>query len=277
VAKKEEETKAAAAKEKRQKDREGQEGAEGEESDSEPEDDPDKVDGPSKVIIESETLDIRCRIAFVDFSGLHDRRAIQQLIPLIRPRKLIFVGGEKGETLELAEISRIALNANTDSANAIDVFTPTVGMMIDASVDTNAWTVKLSRSMVRNLRWQKKARLDAPAIPVSSDKSATTPVLDVVPANMATAVRSVAQPFHVGDLRLADLRKLMNANGMQAEFRGEGVLVINGTVAVRKTATGQIELDGGAYGNLDSKNNGAATLYRVRRQIYEGLAVVAGG
>jgi cleavage and polyadenylation specificity factor subunit 2 len=310
VAKKEEETKAAAAKEKRQKDREGQEGAEGEESDSEPEDDPDKVDGPSKVIIESETLDIRCRIAFVDFSGLHDRRAIQQLIPLIRPRKLIFVGGEKGETLELAEISRIALNANTDSANAIDVFTPTVGMMIDASVDTNAWTVKLSRSMVRNLRWQnvggmgvvaitgrlaaasldpeptdleadtpakKKARLDAPAIPVSSDKSATTPVLDVVPANMATAVRSVAQPFHVGDLRLADLRKLMNANGMQAEFRGEGVLVINGTVAVRKTATGQIELDGGAYGNLDSKNNDAATLYRVRRQIYEGLAVVAGG
>jgi cleavage and polyadenylation specificity factor subunit 2 len=184
-----------------------------------------------------------------------------------------------------------------------------VGMMIDASVDTNAWTVKLSRSMVRNLRWQnvggmgvvaitgrlaaaslepeptdlvadtpakKKARLDAPAIPVSSDKTATTPILDVVPANMATAVRSVAQPFHVGDLRLADLRKLMNANGMQAEFRGEGVLVINGTVAMRKTATGQIELDGGAYG-MDNKNSDPATLYRVRKQIYEGLAVVAGG
>jgi cleavage and polyadenylation specificity factor subunit 2 len=113
---------------------------------------------------------------------------------------LIFVGGEQGETLELAEISRMALNANTDSANAIDVFTPTIGMMIDASVDTNAWTVKLSRNMVRNLRWQnvrgmgvvaitgrlaaasldaepkeeadtpakKKARLDAPAVPVST-------------------------------------------------------------------------------------------------------------
>jgi cleavage and polyadenylation specificity factor subunit 2 len=299
----------AKAKEQRQKDGEAGEGLEDEASDSEPEEDPDKVEGPSKVIIELETLEIRCRIAFIDFSGLHDRRAIQQLIPLIRPRKLIFVGGEQAETLELAHISRIALNANTDSASAIDVFIPTVGMMIDASVDTNAWTVKLSRSMVRNLCWQnvggmgvvaitgrlaaasldpepteeadtpakKKARLDAPAIPVSSDKTNTTPVLDVVPANMATAVRSVAQPFHVGDLRLADLRKLMNANGMQAEFRGEGVLVINGTVAVRKTATGQIEVDGGAYGNLDSKNNDAATLYRVRRQIYEGLAVVAGG
>ncbi len=94
---------------------------------------------------------------------------------------------------------------------------------------------------------------------------------------MATAVRSVAQPFHVGDLRLADLRKLMNNTpGMQAEFRGEGVLVINGTVAVRKTATGQIEIDGGAYGDADGRQSDAATFYKVKRQIYEGLAIVAG-
>jgi cleavage and polyadenylation specificity factor subunit 2 len=180
--------------------------------------------------------------------------------------------------------------------------------VINASVDTNAWTVKLSRNMVRNLHWQnvrgmgvvaitgrlaaatldtpstkpddgsakKKPRLDAPAVPVSQLDSDNTPVLDVVPANMATAVRSVAQPFHVGDLRLADLRKLMKSSGMEAEFRGEGVLVINGTVAVRKTATGQIEVDGGAYGNTDARNNDAATFFRVKRQIYDGLAVVAG-
>lgn len=293
---------------KRRKDGEGRGGADDAESDSEPEDDPDKVEGPSKVIIESETLELRCRIAFVDFSGLHDRRTIQQLLPLIRPRKLIFVGGEEGETNELAQLIRESLNASIEAGNTIDVFTPTVGTMIDASVDTNAWTVKLSRNVVRNLRWQnirgvdvvaitgrlaaaslepivieedtpakKKTRLDAPAVPVSSQNSnSNTPVLDVVPANMATAVRSVAQPFHVGDLRLADLRKLMIAADMQAEFRGEGVLVINGTVAVRKTATGQIEVDGGAYGNMDARNSDAATFFKVKRQIYEGLAVVAG-
>jgi cleavage and polyadenylation specificity factor subunit 2 len=290
---------------------EGQGDAEGAESDSEPEDESDKIDGPSKVIIGSETIEIRCQISFVDFSGLHDRRTIQNIIPLVKPRKLILVGGEAAETNELAEICRTALNVGLEAANAIDVFTPVVGMVIDASVDTNAWTVKLSRTMVRNLHWQnvrgmgvvaitgrlaaasldaqpkeeeeegsakKKARLDAPAVPVSSQlDSDTTPVLDVVPANMATAVRSVAQPFHVGDLRLADLRKLMKSSGMDAEFRGEGVLVINGTVAVRKTATGQIEVDGGAYGNTDARNNDAATFFRVKRQIYDGLAVVAGG
>jgi cleavage and polyadenylation specificity factor subunit 2 len=279
-------------------------------SDSEPEDDPDKIDGPAKVIIDSELIELRCQISFVDFSGLHDRRTIQNIIPLVKPRKLILIGGEEAETMELAEICRTALNAGLEAASAIDVFTPVVGMVIDASVDTNAWTVKLSRTMVRNLHWQnvrgmgvvaitgrlaaasldsppkeieegsakKKARLDAPAVPVSlHTDSEATPVLDVVPANMATAVRSVAQPFHVGDLRLADLRKLMKMKGMEAEFRGEGVLVINGTVAVRKTATGQIEVDGGAYGNTDTRNNDAATFFRVKSQIYDGLAVVAGG
>jgi cleavage and polyadenylation specificity factor subunit 2 len=260
---------------------EGQGEVDNAESDSEPEDDPDKVDGPSKVFVDSEFIELRCRLA---------------------------IGGDAAETLELAEICRSALNAGLEAASsAIDVFTPLVGTVINASVDTNAWTVKLSRNMVRNLHWQnvrgmgvvaitgrlaaatlepppkvdegsakKKPRLDAPAVPVSSLESDNTPILDVVPANMATAVRSVAQPFHVGDLRLADLRKLMKSNGMEAEFRGEGVLVINGTVAVRKTATGQIEVDGGAYGNTDARNNDAATFFRVKRQIYDGLAVVAG-
>ncbi|OAL01290.1 hypothetical protein IQ06DRAFT_293389 [Phaeosphaeriaceae sp. SRC1lsM3a] len=296
---------------RRQKaDGEGQGDADGGESDSEAEEDPDKVDGPSKVVIDSEIIELQCQISFVDFSGLHDRRTIQNIIPLVKPRKLILIGGEESETLELAEICRSALNAGLEASSAIDVFTPTIGTVINASVDTNAWTVKLSRNMVRNLHWQnvrgmgvvaitgrlaaatldstppdveeggsakKKPRLDAPAVPVSSQlESDQTPILDVVPANMATAVRSVAQPFHVGDLRLADLRKLMKANGMEAEFRGEGVLVINGTVAVRKTATGQIEVDGGAYGDLGKGMNDAATFFRVKRQIYDGLAVVAG-
>jgi cleavage and polyadenylation specificity factor subunit 2 len=279
------------------------------EPDSEPEDDPDKVDGPAKVVIGSETIDIRCRITYIDFSGLHDRRTIQTLVPLIKPRNLIFIAGEETETKDLAEELRKIL-ASIEAGSSIDVFTPAVGVMIDASVDTNAWSVKLSRSMIQHLRWQKvhglgvvaitgrlqaaslepppkeeedetpakkRARLEAtPAIPVSQEANDDTPVLDVIPTNMATAVRSVAQPFHVGDLRLADLRKLMKASGMEAEFRGEGILVVNGTVAVRKTAGGTIEVDGGAYSFNDPRSSDAATFFKVKRKIYEGLAVVAG-
>ncbi|KAF2012290.1 hypothetical protein BU24DRAFT_426149 [Aaosphaeria arxii CBS 175.79] len=293
-----------------------------EESESEPEDEADKITGPSKAIISTETISLNCRIAFVDFSGLHDRRTIQMLVPLIKPRKLILVAGEQAETDDLAEECRRVLNAGSSEGGVIDVFTPAVGIMVDASVDTNAWTVKLSRNMVKRLQWQKvrglgvvaitgrleaaaplapsttadnnddsndgggtskkKPKLDS-ALPTASPNGTTaaaadtTPILDVVPANISTAVRSVAQPFHVGDLRLADLRKLMQSSGMTAEFRGEGTLVINGTVAVRKTGTGKIEVDGGSYSFADPRNADTGTFFRVKRKIYEGLAVVAGG
>jgi cleavage and polyadenylation specificity factor subunit 2 len=125
---------------------------------------------------------------------------------------------------------------------------------------------------------KKKAKLEAAnAKGAGGEKMDVTPILDVVPATATTAVRSVTQPFHVGDLRLADLRKIMQASGMTAEFRGEGILVINGTVAVKKTATGKIEVDGGAYSFADPKNTETGTFFKVKKKIYEGLAVVAGG
>lgn len=230
------------------------------------------------------------------------------LIPLIKPRKLILVAGEEEETLELAEECRKALNAGSSEAG-IDVYAPTVGTAIDASVDTNGWSVKLSKNMVRKLQWQKvrglgimaitgrleaasleptgkeedggakkKAKLDTQADSAKDgEKMDTTPILDVVPANISTAVRSVAQPFHVGGLRLADLRKIMRASGITAEFRGEGTLVINGTVAVRKTATGRIEIDGGAYSFADPNNADSGTFFEVKKKIYDMLAAVAGG
>lgn len=296
-------------KKNRKADTDGQGPKDGDDaSDSEPEDDSERIDGPSKVIFETESLQLHCRVAFVDFSALHDLRIINNLLPLIQPRKLIFVAGDETETEKLAEEARTVLAARTgEASNTADVFTPLLGDTIDASVDTNAWSVKLSRNMVRKLQWQKVRGLgvvaitgrlaaaslepspedaeDTPAkkkakLEVSStaenDKMDTTPILDVVPANFSTAVRTVAQPFHVGDLRLPDLRKFLQAAGMTAEFGGGGVLVINGDVSVTiNKLTNRVEVDGGAYNLADRKSDGV-TFYKVKKKIYEGLAVVAG-
>ncbi|KAF2147039.1 uncharacterized protein K452DRAFT_354521 [Aplosporella prunicola CBS 121167] len=287
-------------------------------SESEDEVEESTVSGPSKLVFSTETVRLDCRIAFVDFSGLHDKRSLQLLIPLIRPRKLILVAGEEEETLALAADCRKLIEAAAgDSAESgIDVFTPTMGITVDASVDTNAWTVKLSQHLVRRLRWQNVKGLGVVAITgrleaitgdssegdegsVSNKKAKlsrsesqegggaagkgeaggapTMPVLDVVPASMAAATRSVAQPLHVGDLRLADLRKIMQSSGFAAEFRGEGTLLINGSVVVRKSGTGRIEVESSGLGNPAGPRLSEGTFYAVKRKIYEGLAIVAGG
>jgi cleavage and polyadenylation specificity factor subunit 2 len=112
----------------------------------------------------------------------------------------------------------------------------------------------------------------------AADKSEAFPLLDTLPASMAAGTRSVARPLHVGDLRLADLRKLMQAAGHTAEFRGEGTLLIDKSVAVRKSGTGRIEIEAAAQAaaNQAALGRNAGSFLAVKRKIYEGLAVVAG-
>ncbi|KAJ5174704.1 uncharacterized protein N7482_000581 [Penicillium canariense] len=296
---------------------------------SEDEADVQAFEGPAKAVYSKESITINARIAFVDFMGLHDKRSLEMLIPLIQPQKLILVGGMKDETSALADECKKLLTAkvggdvSTSVADAAAIiFTPANGEVIDASVDTNAWTVKLSNSLVRRLNWQhvrslgvvaltaqlrgpehpeedenadadvagKKMKLvkdeaassavaptmDTVAKPV--EKSEAFPVLDTLPASMAAGTRSMARPLHVGDLRLADLRKLMQAAGHIAEFRGEGTLLIDKSVAVRKSGTGKIEIEAAAQAaaNQAALGRNAGSFLAVKRKIYEGLAVVAG-
>ena len=302
-------------------------------SDSEPDIDQQEAAVPSRLDISIQSVPTHLRLAFVDYSGIHDQRSLSMLLPIIQPKKLILVGGSSSETSSLADDYRQKLGLQSTPNNTASnfVYTPAVGETVNASVDTNAWTVKLSEALVRRFNWQdvkgmgvvtlvghlaattidegisqpepsakKRQKLlkrdssgdaaAAAAVSFSPPPSPTlkmakpqevTPLLDVLPTSMAAATRSVAQPLHVGDLRLADLRKMLQSAGHTAEFRGEGTLLIDGMVAVRKSGTGRIEVEGGGLGFPDSRTvvtrMREGTFLAVRRRIYEGLAVIAGG
>ena len=201
-------------------------------------------------------------------------------------------------------------------ATSDDVLTPIIGETVGASVDTNAWTVTLTEALVKRFRWQnvrglsvvtltgrlaaaaedrpqtdalskkKQKMLKGEAEATSMDEilSASVPAqdsmptLDALPPSMAAATRSVAQPLHVGDLRLADLRRILQSADHTAEFRGEGTLVIDGLVAVRKSGTGRIEVEGGGLAVPGSHARYLeGTFHSVKRKIYESLAIIAGG
>ena len=275
--------------------------------------------GPTKITFSTTTVEANLRVACVDFAGLHDQRSLSNLVPLIQPKKLVLVAGNVSETNTLAEDLRQKLK--TEALDDIGkttnfVFTPSIGQTVDVSVDTNAWTVKLSEALVRRLHWQnvrglgvvtlmghlaatsldelppdtssrKKLKITnneaeeskLSDIPSASEKApGLAPILDVLPANMVAATRSIAQPLHVGDLRLADLRKLLQSTGHSAEFRGEGTLLVDGFVVVRKSGTGKIEVEGGGLNVPDLRTRTLeGSFYAVKRKIYDGLAVIAGG
>lgn len=286
-----------------------------EESDYEPED--AGSEGPQKIVYREVSLELHLKIAHVDYTGLFEKRDLQMLIPLIRPRKLILISGSQSETTSLAGECRELLAG----AGAAEVFSPLVGEVVDASVDTNAWSLKLSSRLVKKLVWQnvkglgvvaltgqlaaepapspedqadaeddsarKKLKLikqEAGARPSTDTETAAIPVLDILPQPTITSLSTTAHhatthPIHVGDLRIADLRALLRGLGHQAEFRGEGTLLVDGSVVVRKGASGRIEVEAGAGGLAvpQYRTQGReGTFWAVRRAVYQGLAVVAG-
>ena len=275
--------------------------------------------GPSKIISKRISVNAQFRIAYVDFEGMHDRRSLSMLIPLIQPRKLILVGGSLSETETLANEFRHKLSSigeGSIESMTHGIYTPVNGQATNASVDTLAWMVKLSNDLVRRFHWQnvrglgvvtligllaattrddptlaeavnkKRQRLakeaeDSKLVQIATRTEAAAeppPTLDLLPANLAAATHSVGQPLHVGDLRLADLRKVLQAAGHTAEFRGEGTLLIDGLIAIRKSGTGWIEVESGAFEipNFRARNVEEPFL-AVKRKIYEGLAIIAGG
>ncbi|KAF2151166.1 hypothetical protein K461DRAFT_258171 [Myriangium duriaei CBS 260.36] len=268
---------------------------------------------PQKIIFKSVPVTITMGICHIDFSGLHEKRDLQMLIPMIKPRKLVITSGRADETHTLAEDCRVLLHEEDAVGAARIVFTPRTGETVDASVDTNAWSVKLTRDLVKRLAWQTVKGLGVVAVTArlgvaapmtagededeadeqrkkklkllqepgagtegtpAEDGGTREVVLDILPSTSAVASVLTTQPIHVGDLRLADLRRLMQASGHLAEFRGEGTLLIDGFVIVRKSAGGRIDVESGAYaGVAGGRYDAAGSFFDVRRKIYEGLAV----
>ncbi len=78
------------------------------------------------------------------------------MIPPYPAAQTCFSRRQRGETHSLAEDCKKLITAKlgTTAEHALDVFTPAVGAFVDASVDTNAWIVKLADPLVKRLRWQ---------------------------------------------------------------------------------------------------------------------------
>lgn len=281
---------------------------------SDDESSPIDTSSPLKAVFTTQDISIHMQLAYVDFSSLHEKRDLHMLIPLIRPRKLVLVGTPE-DTAALAADCKTLL-ATSDGETPTVILTPKNNECIDVSVDTNAWNLKLGRELVKHLAWQNVRGLGVVAITgqlsagisphttheletrrkklksasqddqvsnpntrdISSSKASSHPILDLLSSSSMRTSSLSTRPIHVGDTRLADLRRYMQASGLRAEFRGQGTLLIDDSVIVRKNAAGTVSVEGTPVQNSRRARGGHdMSFFVVRKRIYEGLAVVAGG
>lgn len=107
-----------------------------------------------------------------------------------------------------------------------------------------------------------------PTVPVSSTNG-----IEIVQTPGIRPVLSLPWSTMIGDLKLTALKTRLGVLGIAAEFIGEGVLVcgsrtsgsLDDVVAVRKTARGQVVVEGSI----------SDVYYTVRREVYDLHALVA--
>ncbi|PUU73556.1 hypothetical protein B9Z19DRAFT_1134975 [Tuber borchii] len=94
--------------------------------------------------------------------------------------------------------------------------------------------------------------------------------LDELRCALAAPTMTVAQPIHIGDIRLADLRRVLLEDGLTAELRGEETLLIDGVVV---GVGSRIIEDGGGGMLRGAVRNEKANLVEVRKRMYRSLTV----
>ncbi|KAJ1309040.1 hypothetical protein OPQ81_004721 [Rhizoctonia solani] len=236
---------------------------------------------PSKFIIETVEVQLRCKLLFVDMDGLNDGRSVKTIIPQVNPRKMIIVHSHREATDALKE-SCLSIKAMTR-----DIHAPDVGESVQIGQQTNVFTVALSDELIASVKMSRFEDNEIGFVHgrVTGNANSTVPVLEpTIPVSStgddesvsASGVRPVLSlPWStmIGDLRLTALKTRLGVLGIAAEFIGEGVLVcgtrtsgtLDDVVAVRKTGRGQVVVEGSI----------SDVYYTVRREVYDLHALVA--
>ncbi|CAE6481103.1 unnamed protein product [Rhizoctonia solani] len=239
------------------------------------------VEPPSKFIIESVEVELRCKLLFVDMDGLNDGRSVKTIIPQVNPRKMIIVHSHREATDALKE-SCLSIKAMTR-----DIHAPDVGESVQIGQQTNVFTVALSDELIASVKMSRFEDNEIGFVHgrVTGNANSTVPVLEpTMPVSSTGDAEDVSTPdvrpvlslpwsTMIGDLRLTALKTRLGVLGIAAEFIGEGVLVcgtrtsgtLDDVVAVRKTARGQVVVEGSI----------SDVYYTVRREVYDLHALVA--
>ncbi|KAJ7781055.1 beta-lactamase-like protein [Mycena metata] len=247
---------------------------------------------PSKFVMSEVEVQMACRLLFVDMEGLNDGRAVKTIVPQVNPRKMIIVHAPT-EAAQLLIESCANIRAMTK-----DIFAPARGESVQIGQQTNSFSISISDELLATLKMSTFEDNEVGYVTgrVVAHASSIIPTLEPI-ADSALPVRaqvlaSNSEPrmlgsrptvdlphsTMIGELKLTVLKARLASIGVPAELIGEGVLVcgtaagkmsgsdaLEDSVAVRKTASGKVELEGSA----------SEVYYVVRKEIYNLHALVA--
>ncbi|SMN21629.1 similar to Saccharomyces cerevisiae YLR115W CFT2 Subunit of the mRNA cleavage and polyadenlylation factor (CPF) [Maudiozyma saulgeensis] len=202
----------------------------------------DAKNHPCLRTFQKDTATISCQLSFINLDNIVDQRSTSVIWPTLKPRKIILLGSKDMQDENVMsilnkreiEIVNIPYNENVE----FDTIVKTLDISLDVELD-------------QSLRWQRigeghtvahvigKLVKEAP-----SQKSGSTRSKLVLKPITNSNKRHTNGSLSIGDVRLVEVRRKLLELNHKAEFKGEGTLVVDGQVAVRKVSDGETVING---------------------------------
>jgi len=188
---------------------------------------------PRKTILEPVEVEVRCGVQFIDLEGRSDGRSIKNIIAHLQPRKLVLVHG--------SDEAKTHLKNYLAQHKVKEVLVPKNNQLIDISADTNVYSVSLRDSLLQSLEFVKLGDYEVAYAEGELHidyKESPLPMLK--PSTQAKGHPAV----FLGDMKFADLKRILNQAGIAADFYGGILVCAGGAVNIRKIPPAQISIQG---------------------------------
>lgn len=257
-----------------------------------------QIDDPSAkthVITHQLEIPLRCELVFLDYEGRSDGEAMKRIVIGLRPQEMILVGNSHSAIDRLASYCRSMMLLGSDL-----VHTPNNGDVVNCTKEGDIFQARMKDSLVSSLKFTKirdyelawvEATLSldddqlAKPLVTSTDNYGQSEDVEIsefveydaevgkVRAPTVTDQLPVLNPplgpigshktVFVNEPKLSDLKQLLLAQGLVAEFVS-GVLVVDNCVAIKRSEAGKLLLEG-----LLSR-----TYFDVRQILYQQFAIL---
>jgi len=100
---------------------------------------------PTKCVVRTRALEIRCQVSYVDFEGRSDARSVKNILSQLTPRKYIVLHGETAELRHLVEHLR------RNARNCEGIFCPNPGEVVNIAAENRIYQMRFEESLWKSL------------------------------------------------------------------------------------------------------------------------------
>lgn len=200
----------------------------------------------------------RCVLSFVDLAGIVDLRSLSLIVPALKPKSLFLIS----DITDGSNLDKVATVLKKHNRFEVFVMNSNESQTVDNTMQS--FDIILDESLASKLKWQKiaggytvahvigevknkedlKKEQDVDMKDEDGDEQSMNDNLVLVPLEQPALLSNArAAPLAIGDVRLSELKKNLSESH-KVEFKGEGTLVIDDVVAVRKISDGDVIVDG---------------------------------